>query len=112
TTLGSIAMNSVRIANLGVGDVVAVVGLGLIGQLVAQLARVQGAVVVAIDMKQDRVDLAKVNGADYGLLGGASAAEQVKGITDGRGADCVIVAAAAKTAAPVQQAIKICRDRG
>ena len=112
TTLGSIAMNSVRIAQVGVGDVVAVIGLGLVGQLISQLVRVQGGVVIAIDMKQDRVDLAKSNGADFGLLGGASVPEQVKALTDGRGVDCVIVAAAAKTAAPVQQAITICRDRG
>lgn len=112
TTLGSIAMNSVRIAGIGVGDVVAVIGLGLIGQLVSQLVRVQGGVVVAIDMKQDRVDLAKTSGADFGLPGGASVPDQVNSLTDGRGVDCVIVAAAAKTAAPVQQAITICRDRG
>ena len=112
TTLGSIAMNSVRIAGIGVGDVVAVIGLGLVGQLVSQLVRVQGGVVVAIDMRHDRVDLAKACGADFGLPGGASVPEQIKAITDGRGVDCVVVAAAAKTAAPVQQAINICRDRG
>ncbi len=112
TTLGSIAMNSVRIAEIGVGDIVAVIGLGLVGQLIAQLVRAQGGVVVAIDMKSDRVDLAKANGADHALLGGGSVPEQIKALTDGRGVDCVIVAAAAKTAAPVQQAIKICRDRG
>lgn len=112
TTLGSIAMNSVRIAQIGVGDVVAVIGLGLVGQLVSQLVRVQGGVVVAVDMKQDRVDLAKENGADFGLLGGSSIPAEIKALTDGRGVDCVIVAAAAKTAAPVQQAITICRDRG
>ena len=44
-TLGSIALNAVRTADVGLGDVVAVIGLGLVGQLVAQLARLQGAVV-------------------------------------------------------------------
>ncbi len=112
TTLGSIAMNSVRIAQIGIGDVVAVIGLGLVGQLVSQLVRVQGGVVVAIDMKQDRVNLAKDLGADFGLPGGAAVPEEVKAITNGRGVDCVIVCAAAKTAAPVQQAINIARDRG
>ena len=112
TTLGSIAMNSVRIANIGVGDVVAVIGLGLVGQLIAQLVRVQGGVVVAIDMKQDRVDLARKNKADFALLGGDSVPEQIKALTDGRGADVVIIAAAAKTATPVRQGIRICRDRG
>jgi len=112
TTLGSIAMNAVRIGSIAVGDVVAVIGLGLIGQLVSQLVRAQGGVVVAIDMKSDRVELARQGGADFGLQGGSSVTEEVLALTDGRGADCVIVAAAAKTAAPVQQAIKICRDRG
>src|SRR5258707_908792 len=105
-------MNSVRIANISVGDVVAVIGLGLVGQLIAQLVRIQGGVVVAVDMKPDRVDLANQNGADFALLAGESMPEQIKALTDGRGADCVIIAAAAKTAAPVQQGIRICRDRG
>ena len=112
TTLGSIAMNAVRIAQIGIGDVVAVIGLGLVGQLVSQLVRVQGGLVVAIDMKQDRVNLAGELGADSALLGGGGVPDEVKGLTNGRGVDCVIVCAAAKTAAPVQQAIKIARDRG
>jgi predicted dehydrogenase len=112
TTLGSIALNSVRIATIGVGDVVAVIGLGLVGQLVAQIVRAQGGVVVAIDMKNDRVELAKSIGADFALPGGPSVPSEVAALTDGRGVDCVIVAAAAKTAAPLQQAVKICRDRG
>ena len=112
TTLGSIAMNSVRIAQIGVGETVAVVGLGLVGQLVAQLAQAQGGVVVAIDVKPERVELARAAGADYALVGGAGAPAEVAALTNGRGADVVIVAAASKSPAPVQQAIKLCRDRG
>jgi predicted dehydrogenase/threonine dehydrogenase-like Zn-dependent dehydrogenase len=110
-TLGSIALNAVRIANVEIGDVVAVIGLGLVGQLIAQLVRLRGGVVVAMDLKPARVDLALELGAEHGLMGGA-AAEGVHSITNGRGADCVIVAAAAKSAAPCQQALELCRDRG
>jgi predicted dehydrogenase/threonine dehydrogenase-like Zn-dependent dehydrogenase len=110
-TLGSIALNAVRIANVEIGDVVAVIGLGLVGQLIAQLVRLRGGVVVAMDLKPARVDLALELGAEHGLMGGA-AAEGVNSITNGRGADCVIVAAAAKSAAPCQQALELCRDRG
>ena len=111
-TLGSIALNSVRIANLRLGETVAVLGLGLVGQLIAQLARLQGARVLAVDLKESRVELARQLGADYALLGGPSLSEQVASITDGRGLDCVIVAAAAKSSAPCHQAVQICADRG
>ena len=111
-TLGSIAMNAVRIADIGLGDRVAVIGLGLVGQLVAQLARLQGAVVIATDLKPERLDLAAKLGAHYPIPGGTAVAQEVGAVTDGKGADCVIVAAAAKSPGPCQQALAICRDRG
>jgi predicted dehydrogenase len=110
-TLGSIAMNAVRTARIELGDVVAVIGLGLVGQLVAQLVRLQGGVVVGIDLNPKRVDLARSLGAEHGFAG-ASAVEAVGALTNGRGVDCAIVAAAAKSPAPAQHALSICRDRG
>ncbi len=111
-TLGSIALNGVRIAQISLGEHVAVIGLGLVGQLIAQLARLQGASVSAIDLKPQRVELAHRLGADHALLASSSLREQIEGITGGRGVDCVIIAAAAKSAGPCQQAVEICRDRG
>ena len=110
-TLGSIAMNAARTARIELGDVVAVIGLGLVGQLVAQLVRLQGGVVVGIDLNPRRVDLARSLGAEHGAAG-ESAVEAVRAITDGRGVDCAIVAAAAKSPAPAQHALALCRDRG
>ncbi|MBV9504188.1 MAG: bi-domain-containing oxidoreductase [Acidobacteriia bacterium] len=110
-TLGSIAINAVRTADIGLGDVVAVIGLGLVGQLVAQIARLEGAVVAAVDLRPERVALAKRLGADHGLAP-AALRESIDAISSGRGADCVIVAAASKSALPAQQALAICRDRG
>jgi predicted dehydrogenase len=111
-TLGSIALNAVRIASIGLGETVAVLGLGLVGQLIAQLAKLQGATVLAVDLKQERVELARQLGSDHALLGGTALADHVSSITQGRGLDCVIIAAAAKSAAPCQQAVQICADRG
>lgn len=109
-TLGAIAMNSIRVAAPGLGDSVAVIGLGLVGQLCVQLAKAQGAVVCATDLRADRVELAKKLGADYGMSEGTR--EALLAVTGGRGADVVIIAAAAKSAAPCQLAIDLCRDRG
>ncbi len=110
-TLGAIAMNAVRQAEVQMGDVVAVVGLGLVGQIVTQLVRQQGGVAIGVDLKRERVDLALQLGADRGVSGEA-VAEEVRALTDGRGVDCVIVAAAAKSDGPAKLALDLCRDRG
>ena len=109
--LGAIAMNTVRQAEIQIGDVVAVVGLGLVGQIVTQLVRQQGGVVIGIDLKQERVDLALQLGADRGVSG-ATVADDARALTDGRGADCVIVAAAAQSDGLATLALELCRDRG
>src|SRR5262249_41504945 len=112
TTLGSIALNSIRIANIQLGEMVVVIGLGLVGQLVAQLARLQGAVVIASDLNHHRVEMATSMGADHGVISGDGLRDAVSALTNGRFADCVIVAAAAKSAGPCLAALSVCRDRG
>lgn len=112
TTLGSIALNAVRTANISLGERVTVVGLGLVGQLTAQLARLQGGSIIATDLRPDRVELARQLGADVALVGGAGVAAQIQSLTNGLGVDCVIIAAAAKSDAPCRLAVDICRDRG
>jgi predicted dehydrogenase len=100
----------VRTANIGLGESVAVIGLGIVGQLIAQLARLQGGSVVGIDLRPERITLARELGADYAIA--PQATGEVRSLTNGRGADCVIVAAAAKSAAPCLQALEMCADRG
>ncbi|MBS1794811.1 MAG: bi-domain-containing oxidoreductase [Acidobacteria bacterium] len=112
TTLGAIAMNSVRLSEINIGDTVAVIGLGLVGQLVAQLVRCQGGVVIAIDLDPQRVAIARATGADFGLVAGEATVQEVRALTDGRGADAVIVAAASASPKPLQQGVSMCRDRG
>ncbi len=109
-TLGSIAMNAVRIAQIGLGDTVAVIGLGLVGQLTAQLARLQGGRVIGIDLKAGRTELARKLGTPHTATG--EAREAVSGWTGGVGADIVVIAAASKSDAPSRLAVELCRDRG
>src|ERR1700734_4441841 len=85
TTLGSIALNGVRIANISLGERVAVIGLGLVGQLVAQLARLQGGFIVATDLRADRVDLARRLGADEAMVGSSELSGQIRALTNGQG---------------------------
>ena len=112
TTLGSIALNAVRIATISLGERVAVIGLGLVGQLICQLARLQGGFVIATDLKANRVELARSLGADAALVGDPELPQKVNSLTDGSGVDCAIIAAAAKSDAPCRLAVQICRERG
>lgn len=87
--LGPIALNGILDAGIHVGETVAVFGLGVVGQVVAQLAKLSGAAVVGVDLIERRLELAKGLGAiDLGLNPAeASPAERIKERTNGRGAD-------------------------
>jgi len=112
TTLGSIGLNAVRTARIELGDVVVVEGLGLVGQLISQLVRLQGGVVVGIDPREDRLRLAQKLGTNHVAQADGSATQLVSATTNGRGADCVIISAASKSSAPARQALELCRERG
>jgi 2-desacetyl-2-hydroxyethyl bacteriochlorophyllide A dehydrogenase len=87
--IGPIALNGILDANIHVGETVAVFGLGVLGQVIAQLARLNGARVFGVDMIEKRLQLAKELGAierGFNPKDG-SPAEQIKALTNGRGAD-------------------------
>jgi predicted dehydrogenase/threonine dehydrogenase-like Zn-dependent dehydrogenase len=112
-TLGAIALQGVRRAAPALGERVVVLGLGLLGQLTAQLLRASGAVTIGVDVRPERVDLAK----SLGLTHGFSVRERdfVEGVlerTDGRGADSVIVTAAGGDAGLLNRAFDACRKKG
>ena len=89
------------------------VGLGLIGLLVVQMAKAAGCKVVGIDVDPGRVELARVLGADAALLGGGEdVPDAVRAFTGSRGVDAAVVAAAASSSDPVVLAAELCRDRG
>ena len=112
STVGAIALQGVRLADLRVGEAVVVLGLGLIGQLTVQILKASGCRVAALDISRDRVKLATDNGADMALvLEGERSEKQVLDFTRGRGADAILITAATSSNEPVEQAARLARDR-
>jgi predicted dehydrogenase/threonine dehydrogenase-like Zn-dependent dehydrogenase len=112
TTIGAIAVQGVRQANVTFGETVAVIGVGLVGVLAIQVLRAAGCRVVAIDLSNERAAQATSLGAHLGLstsdpgLAGAVASFSRYGV------DAALITAATKSADPLELAAKLLRDRG
>jgi predicted dehydrogenase/threonine dehydrogenase-like Zn-dependent dehydrogenase len=112
-TVASIAMHGVRRAEVQLGETAAVIGLGLVGQIVVRLLIAAGVQVVGVDPVPDRCRLAEKAGA---ALAGSpedldSVVSALAGLTGGRGADHILLAAGGHTNGPVEAAVKLARDR-
>jgi polar amino acid transport system substrate-binding protein len=111
-TVGAIALQGVRIADVRVGEACVVIGLGLVGQLTVQVLKAAGCRVFGIDIAPDRIDLATASGADAACLrSDPDLVARVQAFSHGRGADAILIAAAATSSDPVQIAPSLARDR-
>ena len=89
--IGAIALNAVLDADVHLGEYVAVFGQGVPGLIASQLARLNGGTVIAIDGIPKRLELAKELGAAHVIdFTKQSPAEEIKGLTENRGADVCI----------------------
>jgi predicted dehydrogenase/threonine dehydrogenase-like Zn-dependent dehydrogenase len=109
-TIAAIALQAVRLADVHLGERVAVVGCGLVGQIVIRLLRCAGAETYAIEIQPDRLEDALRSGANHAITPDHASAE-IPSLTDGKGVDSVIVAAAAPSSDPLHLAAKVARDR-
>lgn len=109
-TLGSIALQGVRQADLRLGESVAVIGLGLLGLLTVQLLKASGCRVIGSDLDPQRCQLAKDLGADETI--GPGLAEAALGFSNGHGVDAVIITAATSSNEPIEIAAEACRTKG
>ena len=112
-TLSAISLHAVRQAEVGLGERVGVIGLGLLGQLAVQQLRAAGCRVAAFDLVAGRAARAEAAGAELALAADAEA--QVKAAlawSEGRGLDAVLVAAAAPDESPMAAAAAMARERG
>jgi len=113
TTLGAIALQGIRQASLALGELVCVIGLGLLGQLTVQLAKKNGCTVIGIDLVAQRVKLATQLGADYGYVADDTNVEQsIAFLTGHHGVDATIITASSTSNELLHQALRLTRKQG
>jgi len=111
TTLGAVALHGVRTAAVKLGDAVAVIGLGLLGQLTVQMLKAAGCRVLGMDLLQDRATLALQSGALAATTRVGEFRDLCRHFTSNHGVDAVLIAAETPSSEPVQLAGEISRDR-
>lgn len=112
-TLGSIALQGIRQADLRLGESCAVIGLGLLGNLTALMLRASGVKVIGIDVKEKAVKLAAQHCCDRAYTRDAVGIENhIEDFTNGYGVDAVIITASASSLDPINFAGSIVRKKG
>ena len=112
TTIGAIAMQGVRQANVTFGETVVVIGAGLVGVLAMQIARAAGCRVIAIDLSSERARLSVELGAHLGLTSNDPNLNSAITTFSRYGIDAALITAATSSAEPLELAAKLMRDRG
>jgi len=110
-TVGAIALQGVRQTEPKIGERVAVMGLGLLGQLTVQLLKANGCKVIGSDVDPDKMELALKLGADE-TCHASELIKKANEFSNGYGVDAVIIAASTMSNQPVIDAAEISRMRG
>lgn len=111
-TIGAIALQGIRLAEAKLGEVVAVIGLGMLGQLTVQMLNAAGCIVVGMDIQEQRAILARQSGAVAAVTRWEDMATICSQLTGGHGADSVLITADTKSNEPVEVAGEIARTKG
>lgn len=112
-TVAGIALQSIRRADLRLGEVTAIYGLGLVGQVCCLLAKAAGAVVIGIDVSSERTRLALKCGADHVIDGSSENVKRtVADLTAKHGVDTTIICASSKSSDIINTATAITRRQG
>lgn len=113
TVIGAIGLQGIRLLDPTLGETVVVIGLGLIGLLTAELLRINGCRVVGVDLDEAKLTLARAKGIlTCNPAQGEDPVKFVTHLTDGVGADGVIITASNKKNEIISQAARMSRKRG
>ncbi len=112
TTLGAIALQGIRLADVKLGEVIGVIGLGLLGQLTVQMLKAAGCTVIGMDIAADRAELALQSGADQICTDSATFIDLCRQASSGHGADSVLITADTKSDEPQETAGEAARKKG
>jgi predicted dehydrogenase len=111
--LAAIALQGLRLAAPSIGERFCVIGLGVIGLIAVQLLRANGCRVLAVDPDTAKAALALRFGAEVvDLAAGESVARAAERFSADSGIDAVLITAATESNEPVEQAARMCRQRG
>lgn len=111
TTVGSIALQGVRLADPKLGETFLVLGLGLLGQIAVQLLTANGCKVIATDLDADLVKRAEGFGA-IGAYPGSDLDGLCKELTASHGVDGVLVCAGSSSNQPIELCGQVTREKG
>ena len=112
-TMGAIAMQAVRRADIKIGEYTVVVGTGILGMLVVQLLVMAGARVVAVDIDEKRLRLARDMGAELCIRSeNDNSVNEILHFTNGQGADAMLFCAATNNAKVLSNTFAATRKKG
>ena len=114
STIASIALQGVRLAEPTIGESAVVIGLGIVGQLAAQILKANGCRVFGTDLDENQVQLALESGSadETAVTGKDSVSALISVFTRGLGADLTIICAGTSSNQPVEFAGEITRKKG
>jgi predicted dehydrogenase/threonine dehydrogenase-like Zn-dependent dehydrogenase len=110
-TVGAICLHGIRTAEVSLGDTVAVIGLGLLGQITVQLLKAAGCRALGMDLQKGRGSLAQNSGAEAVSNDAHAFRDLCFQCTGGAGVDSVIITAETPSSEPVNLAAEVARDR-
>lgn len=114
STLGSICIQGIRRGQVVAGQTVVVMGMGLLGQLTAQILQQIGVKVIATDLMDKRLNIAAAVSKEIFpvQINRTDPVQIVQKVTRGLGADVVIITAASQSGAPINQAVEMVKPQG